>query len=71
MKLPRDIKGSEAVRALVRPGFELRRQTGSHSILRRDDRTVVVPQHKPIRPGTLKGLIDQAGITVEEFVREL
>jgi predicted RNA binding protein YcfA (HicA-like mRNA interferase family) len=26
-----------------------------------------VPQHKPIKPGTLKGMIEQAGMTVEEF----
>ena len=36
--------------------------------MRKDCRTVVVPQHKPIKPGTLKGMIEQAGMTVEEFV---
>ena len=39
--------------------------------MRKDGRTVVVPQHKPIKPGTLKALIEQAGLTVDEFVREL
>jgi predicted RNA binding protein YcfA (HicA-like mRNA interferase family) len=68
MKLPRDVSGTEAVRALRRVGFLQLRQTGSHVILRKDNRTVVVPQHKPIKPGTLKGLIEQAGLTVEEFV---
>ncbi len=67
MKIPRDVSGSEAARALRRAGFETQRQTGSHLIMRRGSRTVVVPQHKPIKPGTLKGLIDQAGMTVEEF----
>ena len=67
MKLPRDVSGSEAVRALRRLGFEERRQTGSHVILRRESRTVVVPLHKPIKPGTLRGLIDQAGVSVEAF----
>ena len=47
------------------------RQTGSHLILRKESRTVGVPQHKPLKPGTLKGLIEQAGLTVEEFVGEL
>jgi len=32
---------------------------------------VVVPMHRPIKPGTLKGLIEQAGVSVEEFVVEL
>ena len=71
MKIPRDVNGTEAVRALKRLGFEFQRQTGSHVILRCGPRTVVIPQHKPIKPGTLKGLIEQAGLTVEEFVAQL
>ena len=32
---------------------------------------VVVPQHKTLKPGTLKGVIEQAGVSVEQFLREL
>jgi len=32
---------------------------------------VVVPMHKPIKPGTLRGLTEQAGVTVEEFCAAL
>lgn len=71
MKLPRDVNGAQAARALQRLGFVVQRQTGSHLILRREARTVVVPQHKPIKPGTLKGVIEQAGLTVREFVDQL
>ncbi len=71
MKLPRDGNGAEAARALHRLGFASVRQTGSHLILRKEGRTVVVPRHKPLKPGTLKGLIEQAGLTVEEFAAEL
>ena len=71
MKLPRDVHGHRAVAALRRLGFEQRRQTGSHCILRRAERTVVVPMHRPIKPGTLRALIEQAGLTVEAFVAEL
>lgn len=71
MKLPRDVTGAQATRALQRVGFVVQRQTGSHLILRRDARTVVVPQHKPIKPGTLKGVIEQAGLTLQEFVDQL
>ena len=71
MKTPRDVNGAEAVRALKRLGFVQVRQTGSHLILRKDNRTIVVPQHKPLKPGTLKGVVEQAGLTVEEFVEEL
>ena len=68
MKLPRDVTGDQAVR---RHGFTEVRQTGSHRILRKGALTVVVPQHRPIKPGTLKGLIEQAGLTVEQFAAEL
>jgi len=71
MKVPRDIHGTEAVKALGKLGFTEMRQTGSHRILRRDHRTVVVPMHKPIKPGTLKSLIEQAGLTVEDFIAAL
>jgi predicted RNA binding protein YcfA (HicA-like mRNA interferase family) len=40
-------------------------------ILRRESRTVVVPQHKPLKPGTLKGIIEQAGVSLEQFVEQL
>ncbi len=71
MRIPRDVNGAEAVRALRRLGFESIRQTGSHHIMRRGGRTVVVPQHKPIKPGTLRGMLDQAGVTLEEFTQSL
>ena len=71
MKIPRDVNGAEAVRALKRFGFIQLRQTGSHLILRKENRTVVVPQHKPLKPGTLNGIIEQAGLTLEQFVTEL
>ena len=71
MKLPRDVNVAEAARALQRMGFVVQRQTGSHLILRREGRTVVVPQHKPLKPGTLKGVLEQAAISLEQFVEQL
>jgi predicted RNA binding protein YcfA (HicA-like mRNA interferase family) len=71
VKIPRAATAVEAVRAWKRLGFVQLRQTGSHLILRKDSRTMVVLQHKPIKPGTLKGVIEQAGLTLEEFVEEL
>jgi len=71
MKLPRDVHGEEAARVLRRLGFDDLRQTGSHRIMRKESITVVEPMHRPIKPGTLKGLIEQAGLTVEAFVAEL
>jgi predicted RNA binding protein YcfA (HicA-like mRNA interferase family) len=71
VRIPRDVNGTEAARALRRIGFEEKRQSGSHLIMRKGGRTVVVPMHKPIKPGTLAGLIEQAGVTVEAFCAEL
>jgi hypothetical protein len=39
--------------------------------MRRDNLTVVVPQHKPLKPGTLKGVSEQTGLTLEELISEL
>ncbi len=67
-KLPQ-VSGRECVRALSKAGFRLRRQTGSHMILRCDDpfAQLVVPNHKRLDRGTLRAIIRQAGITVDEF----
>jgi predicted RNA binding protein YcfA (HicA-like mRNA interferase family) len=71
VKLPRDLSGVQAARALQRLGYAVQRQTGSHLILRHGGRTVVVPQHKPLKPGTLKGILEQAGVTVEQLMDQL
>jgi predicted RNA binding protein YcfA (HicA-like mRNA interferase family) len=66
--LPR-ISGREWARALARVGFYLKRQEGSHMVLRRDDpfAQVVVPDHKELDRGTLRAIIRQAGLSVDEF----
>jgi predicted RNA binding protein YcfA (HicA-like mRNA interferase family) len=68
-KLP-GVSGRECARALARIGFRLRRQEGSHMILRRDDPfgQLVVPDHKELDRGTLRAILRQAGVGVEEFV---
>ena len=69
-KLPR-VEGREVVRALERAGFEVVRQTGSQVHLRReaDHRRVTVPVHsgRTLPPGTLKGILRDAEIEVDEF----
>jgi len=64
------ISGRECVSALQQAGFYLKRQRGSHMILRRDDpfAQVVVPDHKILDRGTLRAIIRQAGMSIEEFV---
>jgi len=68
-KLPSDLSGREVRSALERVGFVFRRQSGSHMILRRDNphARVVVPDHKQLRSGTLRRIIADAGLTVDQF----
>lgn len=70
MKLPTDLSGRELVNILQRVGFVVNRQRGSHIILRRADpyARVVVPDHKQIRAGTLRQILNEAGLTVEQLL---
>ena len=72
-KLPTDLSGREVRAALERVGFIFRRQTGSHMMLRRDQpyARVIVPDHKQVRSGTLRRIIADSGLTVEQFVELL
>lgn len=69
-KLPTGLSGRQVRMALERAGFVFRRQRGSHMILRRDEpyARVVVPDHKQLRPGTLRKILHEAGLTVEGLV---
>lgn len=67
MKLPRDLTGAEIVRALRRIGFVVERQRGSHIRLAKGTTAVTVPNHHPVKPGTLASILRQAGVTVEEL----
>ena len=71
-KLPR-ISGRQCIKALEGAGFHFKRQEGSHIILRRDDpfAQLVVPDHRELDRGTLRAIIKQAGLGVDEFVNLL
>ncbi|MBO9369574.1 MAG: type II toxin-antitoxin system HicA family toxin [Chloroflexi bacterium] len=71
-KLPQ-VSGRECAKALFKAGFYLKRREGSHMILRRDVpfAQVVVPDHPELDRGTLRAIIRQAGLSVEEFVHLL
>ena len=64
------VSGGEVVKALGKIGYVLDRQRGSHMILRQQlppHRRVTVPDHQEVAKGTLRAIIRQAGLTVEEF----
>ena len=62
----------QVIKTLNKLDFKTVRQRGSHVVLKgfykEMNRTVVVPKHDEIAIGTLRGILFQAGITVEEFV---
>jgi predicted RNA binding protein YcfA (HicA-like mRNA interferase family) len=71
VKLPRDISGAEALRALERLGFSVIRQTGSHVRLAQGDRRVTVPMHRILVVGTLQSILRQAGVSLDDFQNAL
>jgi predicted RNA binding protein YcfA (HicA-like mRNA interferase family) len=68
-KLPR-ISGRVCAATLGKAGFQIKRQHGSHVILRRDVpfAQVVVPDHKELDTGTLRSILRQAGLSSDEFI---
>jgi predicted RNA binding protein YcfA (HicA-like mRNA interferase family) len=64
------MSGQELVKVLLRVGFVINRQRGSHIILRRGSpySRVVVPDHNRVRPGTLRQILNEAGMTVEQLL---
>jgi predicted RNA binding protein YcfA (HicA-like mRNA interferase family) len=74
-RLP-SVSGRRAVDPLLRAGFIVDRVVGSHRIMAYPGdptRTVTIPVHsgRDLKPGTLRAIIRQAGLTVEEFVKLL
>ncbi len=71
MKLP-ILSGIELIKFLEQNGFSTTRQKGSHIVLVKHTLTgkitTVVPIHKSIDPGTLKGILNQAKLTREELI---
>jgi predicted RNA binding protein YcfA (HicA-like mRNA interferase family) len=79
VKVPKNVHGRDFANHLIRRwAFRELRQTGSHIILRTEQPsglTVSVPAHKPLRAGTLRGLIDTIAehkkVATEELLCDL
>jgi predicted RNA binding protein YcfA (HicA-like mRNA interferase family) len=68
------VSGREVVKALARIGYAFDHQRGSHMTLRHTSpphRRITVPDHKEIAKGTLRKIIREVGLSVEEFVNLL
>jgi predicted RNA binding protein YcfA (HicA-like mRNA interferase family) len=63
------VSGAQVVAALRKGGFEQVSQRGSHVKLRAEDgRVVIAPMHRELAIGTLRSVIRQSGLSVEEFL---
>lgn len=64
------VSGRDVVKALAKLGYKIDRQKGSHIVLRQASaphRRAVVPDHKEVARGTLRSIIRETGLTVDEF----
>ena len=69
-KLP-CVSGAKVAKSLERLGFVRMPQKGSHLVMRRGTGVCVVPMHREVDQGTLRGILRQAGVSLEEFVENL
>lgn len=72
-RLPR-VSATEAIKVLEKIGFALSRQSGSHKIYKNaEGRRVTVPYHGTtiLKLKTLKSILNDASLTVEEFIEPL
>ena len=66
-KLPRGVSGKQVRLILCNVfGFVQKRKKGSHVVLRKESCVVIVPEHKSLKIGTLKGILRQARINKAE-----
>ena len=72
MKFPKDIPKEKVIKILNRLGFEIVREANHIAMIKENidgSRTpLTMPNHKKIRGSTLRTIINQAGITREEFL---
>ena len=78
MKIPRNLKGSSLIKHLSTLGYEVTRQLGSHVRLTtalNGQHHITVPNHNPIKVGTLSAILGQIakhhGMTKSELIEQL
>ena len=67
------LKPKDVIKIFKKFGWIVARSSGSHIILTKEGNisTLSVPNHAEVARGTLRSLIDQSGLTIEEFIEEL
>jgi predicted RNA binding protein YcfA (HicA-like mRNA interferase family) len=70
MKYP-ILRPNEIISALSKKGFYFRSRKGSHAKYTNGNFTVIIPMHDAVARGTLKSILIQANIEIEEFLKLL
>ena len=65
-KLP-VLSGERLIKILVRHGFTVRRQSGSHVVMQKAERVFAVPLHEELKKGTLNAILKQAGLEIKDL----
>ncbi len=65
------LKPTEIINGLKKFGFEYKSQKGSHVKYSNGNKTTIVPMHDEVAKGTLKSILELAGITLEDFLEKL
>lgn len=67
--MSKTFSGRNVVKALRRTGFVVDHQRGSHIFLHNLEKnvSVIVPDHKELKKGTLNAIIKKAGITLDRL----
>jgi len=78
MRIPRDLSGGVLLKRLERLGYGITRQSGSHirlTTLVRGEHHLTIPNHDPLRIGTLAAILDSVaahhGLTREALLKTL
>jgi len=77
-RIPRDISGQELIKALQVLGYKITRQVGSHirlSTKEKGEHHITIPNHNPIRVGTLSNILTEIAkhfqISKEELIEKI
>lgn len=78
MRIPRDVSGTDLVKALRRKGYAVTRQSGSHIRITTQENSehhVTIPAHDPLRVGTFANILDSVaehfGIDRDSLLQDL
>lgn len=75
MKIPRDVSSKQLIKALKKLGYEITRQKGSHIRLtlnlQENIHHITIPDHNPIKIGTLNNILNELSIIHKKNKQEL